>query len=427
MKLRRKLAVAAAAVFLIIAVVFKVGFFAYAFYAMVLVALVAYAMTHLGLDGLQTDRHLTTRQAQLGEEAVVTVGVRNTRPLPLPWVVMEDLLSPGLPVMEGAGSRAMVMRGNGATTLRYRVRCDKRGYHRVGPVLFESGDYFGLTRRFMSHANAQFITVYPRVAPIDKYSVPTHRPLGETTVRMRIFEDPTRIAGVREYRHGDPLRRVHWRASARTGRLHAKIYDPSSLLGANILLDFHDKAWEGERKEERSEFAVTVAASLASHLAARGVDLGLVSNGVDAADVMQTAPISVEANSRDEARRLVELRKETSRLRPVEVPVRRGSESLTLVMESLARLDFGHGLALADMVSQEYSKWPREQTAAFIIPAMSNELFRQISRLKTNGFSVLVLLIDQRNQAPAVMTALASIHVPVLHLASDSDLHNIVV
>jgi len=427
MKLRRRMTIIAAAVFLAVALVFRVGFFAYAFYAMVLVALVAYIMSHVSLDALQTDRHLTIRRAQLGEEAVITVGVRNARPFPLPWVVMEDILSPGLSVLEGQSSRAMVLRPMGATTLRYRVRCDRRGYHRVGPVLFETGDFFGLTRKFLSHANAQFITVYPKVATIDKYSVPTHRPLGETTVRMQIFEDPTRIAGVREYRHGDPLRRVHWKASARTGQLHAKIYDPSSVLGANIILDFHDAAWEGERKDARSEFAVTVAASLASHLAARGVDLGLVSNGVDAADVTHTEPISIEATNRDEARKLVDQRKETSRLRPVEVPVRRGNESLTLIMESLARLEFSHGLALSDMVAQEHSKWPREETAAFIIPAMSNDLFREISRLKSNGFSVLVLLIDQRNQAPAVMSALAGVRIPVLHLVGEADLQNVVV
>ena len=191
--------------------------------------------------------------------------------------------------------------------------------------------------------------------------------------------------------------------------------------------DFHEAAWEGERKEQRSEFAVTVAASLASHLAARGVDLGLVSNGVDAADVTHTEPISIEATNRDEARKLVDQRKETSRLRPVEVPVRRGNESLTLIMESLARLEFSHRVALSVMMAQEHSQWPRVETAAFIIPAMSTDLFRDISRLKSSGFSVLVLLLAQRNQATAALSALAGVRIPVLHLVGEADLQNVVV
>lgn len=426
MKRRRTLSLVAAALFLAVALWFRIGFFAYAFYAVLLVAGLAYLMGSLSLEGLTSERHCTLRNGEIGDEAVVTVGVRNQKAFFLPWVVMEDLLADSLTVLEGTSSRAMVMKPNGSATLRYKVKCERRGYHRVGPVLFESGDFFGLTRRFVSSPDADFITIYPRVAPIDKYSVPTHRPLGETTVQMQLYEDPTRIAGVREYRHGDPLRRVHWKASAKTGELHAKIYEPSCILGANIILDFNARAWAGERSEERSEFGVTVAASLASHLAERGVDLGLVSNGVDAADVIEIKPISVEAANREEARKLLESRKETDRLRPVEVTVRRGGESIVLIMEALARLELSHGLDLAEMIQQEYNGWLREVTALHIVPALSPELFREIARLKSTGFSVLVLLIDNPEQAPAAQVGVASLRVPLLHIREEADLHSIV-
>ncbi|MCE5217780.1 DUF58 domain-containing protein [bacterium] len=426
MKRRRTYFAVAVIGFLACAWVFRIGFFGYVFYAGCLVALFSYLMTYLSLDGLTTERHCSLRQAQIGDECVVTVGVRNTRPTFLPWVVMEDLLGDGLRVTEGAASRATVMRPHGAITLRYRVRCERRGYYRVGPVLFESGDLFGLTRRYLAEAKAEFITVYPRIAPIDKYSVPTHRPMGETTVQMRLFEDPTRIAGVREYQHGDPLRRVHWKASAKTGVLHSKVYDPSCLLGANLVLDFNTLAWSGERSLERSEFGATVAASLATYLATRGVEVGLVSNGVDAADVMEVQPFSVEAVNRDEAREMLERRHDSERLRPVEVEVRRGGESILSIMESLARLSLSDGLPLAEMVSREYNGWPREDTVILIVPSVPQELGREIVRLKTTGFSVLVLLIDNEVHAPRTQAMLANLGVPMLHLRQDSDLHNIV-
>ncbi len=427
MKRRRTISLIAAGGFLVVALAFRIGFFAYAFYAALLVAGLAYLMTFVSLDGLTAERHCTLRQGEIGAEAVVTVGVRNQKAYFLPWVIMEDVVSDGLTVLEGVASRAQVMKPKGAVTLRYKVRCDRRGYHRIGPVLFESGDFFGLTRRFVTGPDTLFVTVYPKIVPVDKYSVPTHRPLGETTTRMRIFEDPTRIAGVREYRHGDPLRRVHWKASAKTGTLHAKVYDPSSLEGANIVLDFNERAWQGGKRVERVEFAATVAASLASHLAERGVTLGLVSNGVDAADVIETKPISVEVANRDEARELVEQRKETDRLRPVEVPVGRGQDSAMLVMEALARLELSNGLDLAEMIAQEYHAWPREDTAALIVPDVSAELFREIVRLKSTGFSVLVLMIDNIEGAPRAQAGLAGIHVPMIHLRHESDLHRIVI
>jgi len=426
MRRRRLWLLAAAIIFLAAAIVLRIGFFAYVFYAAVLVVVLAYLVGYVSLEGLAAQRHCTLQHGEIGDEAVVTVGVRNEKPYFLPWVVMEDILSDGVTVLEGTSSRAMVMRSFGATTLRYRVRCDRRGYHRVGPVLFESGDLFGLTRRFMSGTDTMFITVMPRVVPIDKYSVPTHRPLGETTVRMRLFEDPTRIAGVREYEHGDPLRRVHWKASAKTGRLHSKIYEPSALQGANIILDFNAEAWRLDAPGKRVEFGVTVAASLASHLAERGVELGLVSNGVDAADVIETATVSVEATNREQARRLVEQRKQTDRLRPVEVPVRKGGESIMLVMETLARLELSHGQDLAQMISQEHNAWPREDTAVLIVPRLSPELMREVARLKTNGFSVFVLLVDNPVGAPRAQAGLASIRVPMLHVRHETDLHSIV-
>ena len=65
-----------------------------------------------------------------------------------------------------------------------------------------------------------FLLVYPEIAPLEGYDLASRMPLGEIRMTHRLFEDPTRIAGVRAYEAGDPLNRVHWRATARTGSLH---------------------------------------------------------------------------------------------------------------------------------------------------------------------------------------------------------------
>jgi uncharacterized protein (DUF58 family) len=426
MKRRRLYYLLAAAAFLAAAIVFRIGFFAYAFYAAVLVALIAWMMSFVGLEGMTVERVCNRRHGEIGQDAQVTVGIHNARPFFVPWVIAEDILGSGLRVEQGVSARALVMPPMGHTTLKYTLRLKRRGYHRVGPVLFESGDFFGLARRFRAGDDVHFVTVYPRIVPIDRYSVPSHRPLGETTVQMRLFEDPTRIAGVREYRYGDPLRRVHWKASARTGRLHSKIFDPSCILGVNIVLDFAADAWTGDARSRRIEFAATVAASLASHLADRGADIGFVSNGVDAADVIQTNPISVEVANRDEARRLLEHRQATERLRPVQVVAGRGGETLHMILETLARLEPGTGLALPQMIAREYNAWPREQTVALIVPAVSEELTTQIVRLKNANFSVLVLLIDNPSAAPRLIAGMSALNVHLIHLRRDEDLLRIV-
>ena len=121
--------------------------------------------------------------------------------------------------------------------------------------------------------------------PLEGFDIASRRPIGEVRIAHRLFEDPTRIAGVRRYEAGDPLNRVHWRATARTGVLHSKIYEPSTVAGATLLLDFH-------QARVRSRSTSRTAPSWPSPPPPRwptpciemGQQIGLVTNGRDAAD-----------------------------------------------------------------------------------------------------------------------------------------------
>ncbi len=64
------------------------------------------------------------------------------------------------------------------------------------------------------------------------------------------------MAGVRPYQPGDPLARIHWRASARTGQLHSKVYEASSIAGLTLLVDFHRDSFEARHEPVRSELTV---------------------------------------------------------------------------------------------------------------------------------------------------------------------------
>ena len=152
----------------------------------------------------------------------------------------------------------------------------------------ENGDLFGLHRRFRVDAEPTFLLVYPRIVPLEGYDLTSRRPIGDVLLTHRLFEDPTRIAGVRPYELGDPLNRVHWRATARTGVLHSKVHEPSTLSGATVLLDFHTAGYHQRGEPFRSELAVTAALSLANAVYEMGQQVGLVTNGRDAADRIRT-------------------------------------------------------------------------------------------------------------------------------------------
>jgi len=162
----------------------------------------------------------------------------------------------------------------------YQLECVRRGYYQLGPLILETGDLFGLHRRYRVVTSPHFLLVYPSVVPwrLRRGVAPAHC---EVRLTHRLYEDPTRIAGVRSYQAGDPLNRVHWRATARTGKLHSKVYEPTSVAGATLLLEFHCGAYDTRQEPFRSELAVTAAASIAN-ACTDGSAVGLVTNARDA-------------------------------------------------------------------------------------------------------------------------------------------------
>jgi uncharacterized protein (DUF58 family) len=109
--------------------------------------------------------------------------------------------------------------------------------------------------------------VFPRVVALQRLGLPTRSPLAALPAREPLFEDPTRVAGVRDYRRGDSPRRIHWTATASAGRLLVRQYRRPSRarrwsysISTRVLL--------AQQRYEASELSV-VAASLINHIAMR--------------------------------------------------------------------------------------------------------------------------------------------------------------
>ncbi len=78
----------------------------------------------------------------------------------------------------------------GRKTLNYQLHFDTRGYYQVGPLVLETGDLFGLHRRFRIVTEPVYIMVYPKVVPLPGYDLASRRPIGEIRLTHRLFEDP---------------------------------------------------------------------------------------------------------------------------------------------------------------------------------------------------------------------------------------------
>jgi uncharacterized protein (DUF58 family) len=97
-------------------------------------------------------------------------------------------------------------------------------------ITLQSGDLFGLSEGIAHEGIKDFITVFPKIIPLAQIRLPSRSPSGTLHHREPIFEDPSRILGKREYISGDSLRRVDWKASAISGQLIVKLFEPSFAL-----------------------------------------------------------------------------------------------------------------------------------------------------------------------------------------------------
>jgi uncharacterized protein (DUF58 family) len=221
----------AAILILVFSLVLQVDLLAYAMYVLLGVLISSRLLSRTWATQIAVQRECHRLTAEIGDTVAVVVTVRNQGRLPIAWLLTEDLLPrraiflyrPPSLQLEGQHVKLQMLWGHSEKNMFYRLICHRRGYYQLGPTVVETGDLFGLHRRFRVVNEPQFLLVYPRVIPLEGYDIASRRPMGEVRMTYRLYEDPTRIAGVRQYVPGDALTRVHWRATARTGQLHSKV------------------------------------------------------------------------------------------------------------------------------------------------------------------------------------------------------------
>jgi uncharacterized protein (DUF58 family) len=398
-----------------VALVFHLGLLAYAMYTLLGVMLLSRFLARTWSEHLAARRECNRLSANVGESVAVVITIENHGALPIAWLLVEDLLPrhaliydpPSLRVRGRRLQLAMFNR-RGRRTMVYQLECHRRGYYQIGPLVLETGDLFGLHRRYRVATEPHFLLVYPVVQPLEGFDIASRRPIGEVKMSYRLFEDPTRVAGVRRYESGDPLNRVHWRATARTGVLHSKIYEPSTVAGATIVLDFHQDAFEARHEPYRSELAVTAAASLANAVFQMGQQVGLVTNGRDAADRIRQEGWDFDIRTRAAAERAAGMLANSDRLQPLVVETRRGAEQLMRILETLARAELTDGLDLAQLISETASRLPRDATVVAILTAVTPETAVALGNLCRRGFAVtaIVNVFEDAEYAEAAGTLL---------------------
>jgi uncharacterized protein (DUF58 family) len=236
---------------------------------------------------LKCSRSLEPRRVPVGASSRVVLRLQNMSRLPTGTLMLEDRL----PYALGSRPRVVLERlgAHQASSVAYTVRADVRGRYEIGPLVVRLTDPFGLCELSRSFPSIDRLTVIPQVVPLPTVRVAgEYAGTGESRARSVAVhgEDD---AATREYRHGDDLRRVHWKSTARTGELMVRREEQPWESRATVVLDTRGTAHRGEGPTASFEWAVSAVASIAVHLRHSNYKLRLVTDATIDVDATEAA------------------------------------------------------------------------------------------------------------------------------------------
>ena len=259
-----------------------------------LVAGGAWVWSRLSLERLDFERTLSANRAFAGDEVLLRITVTNRKPIPLAWVRVMDSVPEGLELVEHPlewDPKLLVQNLVHRVSLgayervrwTYRLRCTRRGLFRLGPASLRTGDIFGFFPRQRALTEQDFILVYPRTVPLPDTGLPARWPVGDRRGARRLYQDPARPSGVRDYLPGDPVKHIDWKATARRGGLQVKVFEPgASILAVPVVNVDTIGVPYGGAIPHHLERVLTTAASLTEEALGHGLNVGLITNGKSA-------------------------------------------------------------------------------------------------------------------------------------------------
>jgi uncharacterized protein (DUF58 family) len=244
-----------------------------------------------GFRALVYERRVSAHRMLWGERIDLDLVVRNAKPLPLPWLQIDDLVTHGADVVghrlsPSARQGFDILRGTWSVgwfervTRRLQVVGSRRGTFRFVSTTLRIADVFTRDTETEERSIATTYRVVPRIVPVR--SLLTQSPaMAATRAARGLYEEPSLFAGVRPYQPGDQLRRIHWKATARVGRPVSRRFDPAREREIMLAVDIQTipgASWMLNWDDDMVESLCVASLSLARSFIEDGVAVGLAVN-----------------------------------------------------------------------------------------------------------------------------------------------------
>lgn len=336
----------------------------------------AYGVAHLGvLLALWLYPRLALSRVTLArgmapsacEEDVVRVSFRleNASPLPLFCPEVVDRFVPDKVPLRHARVFPWLP-GRALVDVHYDGRCfTRRGDYAIGPSTVRLRCPLGLFSATRTRHDEAPLVVYPAIEPLPP-SLPksgASRAPSAAGGRLREAGDGGLVLGVREYRPGDALRRVHWPTTARRGRLSILEHERQVARGVALFLDLSRTSLRGLGRQSTLEVAVRAAAAVAASYLGQGDRVALHGHAAAA----------------------------------LHVPSGAGRTQLARVLDALAHVRPDGDLPLSELVRARIADVEAGQLAWLIVADLDRDAtpcVDVVAALRARGCRAVVVLLD---------------------------------
>ena len=238
-------------------------------------------------QGLEAEIKFSSDTAFKGDKSSLEITLVNQKLIPLPWLWVKFHISSALMFEETEKTNADNVYYNALfcimgwqkikRTLNFTAQ--KRGYYPL-----RSFDVVGTSILFNGRESKSYntgcaITVYPELIDTSRLEGLLTKLDGIIESRGFINPDPFEFSGIREFMPSDSLRDINFKASAHANTLMSNKHDPTIKGKVAIILCM--KLLKQRYEEERFEYSISLAATLAEYYISKGFAVSLYSNGMD--------------------------------------------------------------------------------------------------------------------------------------------------
>jgi uncharacterized protein (DUF58 family) len=380
-------------------------------YLSILLGLGSWLWTRWVASGLRLSRSARVLRANVGDFFEEHFEVVNGSRILASWI--EVFNQSTIPFASGSRLLTLVL-GRQKRTYVARTWLTRRGAFALGPTLISTGDPFGLFRSTKEIASKKILVVLPMLFEIKSFLFPPGLLPGGQVIRRKSPDITPHAAGVREYTHGDAMKRIHWPTSIRRNQLMVKEFEQDPQAEVWLCLDsqndvHHEKPHQYEQAPVESiffgrrpefklppsslEYSISITASLAHYFIAQRRAVGYASAG-QAFNVHHA-----ERGERQEGK----------------------------ILETLAFVKADGNLSIAALVAAQASQLPQGSTAILITPTTRPDLLQAVDDLQRRYLRPVVILLDIETfggmrGTQKIAQSLRERRVPVCVIACDANL-----